>query len=541
MKKLLLILLLTPLLLFSATDNRSLKIKKLHEQEQRIALVVGNNNYESFSTLKNPINDAKAIRDLLTKKKFEVLYFEDIDQKHFKKAIKQFTNKLSSGGVGLFYFAGHGIQVEGENYLIPKDADIADKDDVDGESVPIAYLTSKLKKASNRLNIIILDACRNDPFSRGSGGGLAPIYARGTYIAYATEAGKAAKDGKGKHGVFTKHLIKYMDQPLTIDEVFTKTRTAVYNDTDGEQFPGTYNQVINGSFFFTLPKAKKIPTGSAKDFDSKNRMKYLFTINTNPKDAKIEITNIDAQYKKGIKLKNGEYTVQVSRDGYETKTGNIKLSSDYVLNVRLNKILENNSSSAFFDVAVKEFILDIETLPKDAKVHIEGILEDYEKGMKLPKAEYRIKVSRDGYIAKYGVINLNKNHILKITLEEIKNVTQAPLFSEVQTTTKGLYIDGNLMWQDNKYTVELRKNEIAAKNYCERLTLNGFTDWMLPDIEDLKSLKNQKAKLKYMIDEKYWSNYGKVDFSDSSINAFLNTNDYVTEHDHNYIRCVRKK
>lgn len=541
MKKMFLILFLTPLLLLANVDNRSLKIKKMQEQEQRIALVIGNNSYESFATLKNPINDARAIRDILKKKKFDVLYFEDISQKAFKKAIKKFTNKLSAGGVGLFYYAGHGIQVDGENYLIPKDADIADKDDVDGESVPVAYLTTKLKQASNRLNIIILDACRNDPFSRGSGGGLAPIYARGTYIAYATEAGKAAKDGKGKHGVFTKHLIKYMDEPITIDEVFKKTRTAVYNDTDGEQFPGTYNQVINGSFFFTLPKPKKIPTGNAKGFESQNTMKYLFSIVPDPADAKIEITNIDTPYKKGIKLKKGDYNIQVSREGYESKTGNINLSSDYILNVKLNKIKEHNSSSAFLDVAVKEFILDIETVPKDANIQIEGILEDYKKGMKLPKAEYRIKVSRDGYIAKYGVINLNKNHILKINLDEMKNITQTPLFSEVQTTTKGLYIDGDLMWQDNKYTVQLRKNEIAAKNYCERLTLNGFTDWMLPDIEDLQRLKKQKAKLKYMIDEKYWSNYGKVDFSDSSINAFLNTNDYVTEHDHNYIRCVRKK
>jgi uncharacterized caspase-like protein len=147
-----------------------LKVKKMQELEQRIALVVGNNDYDSFVKLKNPINDARAMRDSLKRKKFEVIYLENVSQKKFKRAIKKFTNKLSAGGVGLFYFAGHGIQVNGENFLIPSDADIADRDDVDGESVPIAYLTKKLKKAGNRLNIIILDACRSKPWGRGGGG-----------------------------------------------------------------------------------------------------------------------------------------------------------------------------------------------------------------------------------------------------------------------------------------------------------------------------------------------------------------------------------
>ncbi len=541
MKNILFTLLLLSIILFANTDNRSLKVKKMHEQEQRIALVVGNNNYESFSVLKNPINDARAIRDLLKKKKFEVFYYEDITQKKFKKAIKQFSNKLSSGGVGLFYFAGHGIQVEGENYLIPKDADIADKDDVDGESLPIAYLTAKLKKASNRLNIIILDACRNDPFSRGTGGGLAPIYARGTYIAYATEAGKAAKDGKGKHGVFTKHLIKYMDEPITIDEVFKKTRTAVYNDTDGEQFPGTYNQVINGSFFFTLPKPKPIPTGGDKFFNSANNMKYSFSINVTPKDAKIEITNIDTPYQKGIKLKNGDYNIQVSQDGYETKTGNINLSSDYILNVKLNKIQENNSSSAFLNVAVSEFILDITTTPSDANIQIEGVLEDYQKGMKLPRNEYKIKIYKDGYITKFGAINLNKNHIINITLQKVKEAVKVVAFKEITTTTKGLFIDGALMWQDNKDNITMKIDKISADNYCNKLALNGFSDWRLPDSDDLENLKTKQDKLKYVIDEKYWSDYGKVNFSNNDINAFLGENITDPDSHYSYMRCVRNK
>ena len=542
MRNMILFMILVPVLLFSYTDNRSLKVKKMQELEQRVALVVGNNDYESFIKLKNPINDARAMRDSLKRKKFEVIYLENVSQKKFKRAIKKFTNKLSAGGVGLFYFAGHGIQVNGENFLIPSDADIADRDDVDGESVPIAYLTKKLKKAGNRLNIIILDACRNDPFSRGASGGLAPISARGTYIAYATEAGKVAKDGVGEHGVFTKNLIKYMEEPITIDEVFKKTRTAVYNETNGEQFPGTYNQVINGSFFFTLPKPKKIPVGTDKNFNSKNMAKYLFRIEVEPKDAKIEITNIDAQYKENMKLKGGDYNIQISKDGYETKTGNINLSSDYILKVKLNKIAQHKSSSAFLSVSPTVFVLDITTVPEDARVQIEGMLEDYQKGMKLEKGKYNIKVYKDGYVTKHGVVNLDKNYKLKVTLNKIPEVQKVIAFKETSTSVAdGVFIDGNLMWQDNKDTVKLKIDDLKAKRYCRRLVLNGYDDWRLPTDNMLKRLKKKQDKLKYVVDEKYWSNYGKVDFSNSDINSFLNANDYVTEYDANHVRCVRRR
>jgi Caspase domain len=444
MKKLLLLLIFSSIMLYANTDNRSLKIKKMHELEQRVALVVGNNNYESFGVLKNPINDARAMKALLVKKNFEVIYLEDTSQKKFKRAIKKFTNKLASGGVGLFYFAGHGIQVEGENYLIPKDADITDKDDVDGESVPVAYLTKKLKKAGNRLNIIILDACRNDPFSRGGAGGLAPIHARGTFIAYATEAGKAAKDGVGKHGVFTKHLIKYMEEPIPLDQVFKKTRTAVYNDTNGEQFPGTYNQVVNGTFFFTLPKVK-------------------------------------------------------------------------------------NST-------LSKFSLSIITSPKDAKVQIEGMLEDYRQGMKLDKGEYKIKIYKDGYVSKNGSVNLNKNQSLTITLNRAVSKTgfnETPLVA----TASEVFVDGKLMWQDNEHSVEERYSKFNSTRYCKNLKLKGFDDWKVPTADMLNSLKAKKDNLQNNLNKVYWAQYEKVTFSKIVIDAYIEPTIY--EEEEHYIRCVR--
>ena len=248
---------LLSLLLFAADDSRGLKTLQAMKKEQRIALVVGNNDYMNLADLKNPINDARAMREILRAKGFEVLYAEDATLIEFKKLIKRFGTRIAEGGVGLFYFAGHGIQVDGNNFLVASDSDISDKDEVEFRTIALNYVTNKMKRAHNRFNILILDACRNDPFSRSGGGGLAPVSARGIFVAYATEAGSVAKDGRGSNGVFTKHLIRYIDQPLRIEEVFKRTREDVYTETDHEQFPGVYNQSM-GDFFFTFPTASDV-------------------------------------------------------------------------------------------------------------------------------------------------------------------------------------------------------------------------------------------------------------------------------------------
>ena len=170
-----------------------------------------------------------------------------------KKLIKTFTAKLSEGGVGLYYFAGHGINVEGKNYLVATNSDLQSKDDVEYETYALNRITKNMQKAKNRLNIIILDACRNDPFSRGTSGGLAPIGdAKGIFVAYATQAGNVALDGETSNGVFTKNLIKNIQIPGdTIETVFKNTRDDVQQATHGKQSPGVYNQ-ITGDFYFTF-------------------------------------------------------------------------------------------------------------------------------------------------------------------------------------------------------------------------------------------------------------------------------------------------
>lgn len=251
---------LTLLLLFTftlnASNDRSLKMMKT---EQRIALVIGNNKYSSdrLSALRNPINDAKAMRDKLRSLGFNVFYGENLTVREMDKKLHKFSSKLKNGGVGLFFFAGHGVESRGKNYLMGKDSNMMDKEDIAYESLELNKVVDKMKNSGNRLNIVLLDACRNDPFSRSGGGGLAKINnARGMFIAYATSPGDVASDGRGKHGIFTQEILKNIDSKGTsLHNVFKNVKRDVYNKTNQNQRPWTHDDII-GDFFFKLPTSE---------------------------------------------------------------------------------------------------------------------------------------------------------------------------------------------------------------------------------------------------------------------------------------------
>jgi len=225
-------------------------------KEQRIALVVGNNNYSGrISKLNNPINDARSIKSILGKRGFKIIYLEDGSKKSMRNSLDKFYKKIEKGGVGMFYFSGHGIEVDGQNYLIPIDAEIEEKSDTEYEAIALNKITKRMQNSGNRLNIVVLDACRNDPFSRAVGaGGLAKVEPIGMFVSFATGAGSVASDGKsGENGLFTKSLIKYMKKGLDLRDVFQETRKDVYQASNHKQFPAIYDQTINGKFYFTYP------------------------------------------------------------------------------------------------------------------------------------------------------------------------------------------------------------------------------------------------------------------------------------------------
>jgi hypothetical protein len=274
------------IVLHAITTDRALRIyKKQYGNEKKVALVIGNSDYMDFAKLTNPVNDARAIRDKLKQKNFEVLYIENATQREMDKIVNRFAQRLKHSSIGLFYYAGHGIEVDGGNYLIPIDSKIYDIEDIKYEALPVDKIVDKMKNSKTRLNIIILDACRTNPFTRGSGG-LAPINnAKGTLIAYATDAGATASDNPNeKHGLFTKYLLQAIDKPLNQRDLFYNVKVSVYHASDSTQLPYVSDKTI-GDFYFTIDNNvnKVTKTTSIKQIKKKeqytliNDIKYVLS------------------------------------------------------------------------------------------------------------------------------------------------------------------------------------------------------------------------------------------------------------------------
>ncbi|MFN7929741.1 MAG: caspase domain-containing protein [Blastocatellia bacterium] len=219
----------------------------------RLALVIGNSNYQ-VGPLANPANDANAMARTLRETGFEVMQYTNLNKRELEESLRAFGSKIPRGGVALFYFAGHGVQVKGVNYLIPVGARIEKEGDAEYEAVDAGRIMNELESAGSRLNIVILDACRNNPFAqrgRSLSRGLAVMSApSGTVVAYATGPGEVASDGDGKNGLYTQELLKHMREPnLKIEEVLKRTRIAVKEKTNGQQVPWE-NTSLDGDFYF---------------------------------------------------------------------------------------------------------------------------------------------------------------------------------------------------------------------------------------------------------------------------------------------------
>ena len=235
--------------------------------ERRVALVIGNSAYKD-APLRNPANDARAISQALSATGFTVTVIEDATQVTMRRAVRNFGDELAKATVGLFYYAGHGMQVRGANYLIPVNADIEREDEVQDQSVDANFVLTKMDSAKNALNIMILDACRNNPFARSfrsAAKGLAQMDApTGTLISFATAPGSVASDGSGKNGLYTEHLLKAMHSPgMPIEQVFKQVRIGVTRATKDQQIPWESSS-LRGDFSFVpgVPLASAAP-GSA--------------------------------------------------------------------------------------------------------------------------------------------------------------------------------------------------------------------------------------------------------------------------------------
>ena len=247
-------------------------------QTSKVALVIGNSSYVNTPVLDNARNDAKAISEALSRLGFEVVYGIDLNKRAMEQTGKEFAKKLSGADVGFLFYAGHGLQIGGQNYLVPVDAKLDEEGDVEFETIPISLLLRQMERQA-KTNIILLDACRDNPLARNLarsmgtrgvqvGQGLAEIKAGiGTLIGFSTQPGNVAQDGSGQHSPYTKALLDNIELPeKDLISVLVSVRAQVVEVTQGRQVPWEHTSLMRQVFLKTLTDAEKQKTITYVDF-----------------------------------------------------------------------------------------------------------------------------------------------------------------------------------------------------------------------------------------------------------------------------------
>jgi uncharacterized caspase-like protein len=241
------------LLACTTTAIAAERMRGIAVTEERIALVIGNAAYR-VDPLDNPVNDARLVAQSLRQAGFGVVVLENLDRRRLVDALRDFGNRLGENTIAAFYYAGHGLQLRDRNYMIPVDADIRSEDEIPLAGVDVGFLLGRMSTARSRINIVILDACRNNPFAGRSGPraqGLAQMDAPvGTLLAYATAPGKLAADGAGANSLYATHLARHLLTPgLPVEHVFKRVREGVVRETKELQVPWESSS-LQGEFAF---------------------------------------------------------------------------------------------------------------------------------------------------------------------------------------------------------------------------------------------------------------------------------------------------
>lgn len=244
--------------------------------EKRIALVVGNSTYKNITPLDNPSKDASLMAETLTALGFILVGGRaqlDLDKSAMDVAVQSFGRQVQGADVALFYYAGHGVQVSGSNYLVPVGANPTREADVDFQMTDVNLVLRQMQGSGTRLNLVILDACRNNPFGsrglRAADGGLAQMRApEGTLISYATQPGNVAQDGSDGHSPYTKALATTIRVAgLDVFQTFNQVGLAVKRATAGAQQPWVSSSPIDGTFYFVPPTQAAPPQVAAMQPD----------------------------------------------------------------------------------------------------------------------------------------------------------------------------------------------------------------------------------------------------------------------------------
>lgn len=422
------------LLLFTPTQAKA-------ATEQRSALVIGNGSYSS-GPLRNPVNDATDMAATLQKLGFAVILKKNVSLKEMEDAIADFGNRLKRGGVGLFYYAGHGLQVSGVNYLIPIGARIEKESDVKYEAVDAGRILDEMANANNGLNIVVLDACRDNPYSRSfrsASRGLAIVSTApvGTFISYSTGPGSVASDGESRNSPYTAALLQYMKEPgLTIENVFKKVRTHLSQRTGGKQIPWELSS-LQGDFSFMPGHAKA--TITKEDMLPSEKEKHG-VLQEKTGDDELELAMAKMQEKEEL---------------FKTLASDIKKYRS-IKEADIDETLKERAWQALIK-KYPQWSVGV-SAKKETGIIKQALQEDRSGSFKNILKEERIsfieEIARDGRFIAYdnGTVLDTKTNLMWASKD-----------------------NGAMIWSD-------------AKSYCENYRGGGYRDWRMPTHGELAGL-----------------------------------------------------
>jgi formylglycine-generating enzyme required for sulfatase activity len=484
------------LLLFIVCIHPSIAVQK------RIALVIGNSSYKD-SPLKNPINDAMGMTSKLTSFGFDVIKLINADKRSIDDAIRDFGKKLiQKDTVGLFYFAGHGLQVNNQNYLVPIGARIENESDVKYEAIDIGRVLGKMDYAQNGLNLVILDACRNNPYTRSfrsSSRGLTLTRpATGTLILYATEPGNVAADGSGKNGLFTEKLMTAMNTPgVKVQDVFQNTANAVNNASAGKQTPWSEGTIIGGNFYFSgkvTINQPQLQLTDAETISYKDRQENIFW-NSIDKAPSVE----------GYRT----YLQQYPKGHYVP-----------VANYRIKQLSKQKTMPAKAKPAVTHAKLTIRSNVYGDTVTLNGDEKGSTKlDLQLKAGTYELEISKKGYRSwkRSLQIHAGNNQTIYAKLKKIPKQTKAVVKNDVKVVKKLIYKRDSLPISIRESITGMELIKIPSG--CFQMGSNNGT-------------ANEKPKHRVCITDDYY--LGKYEVTQDQWQKIMGKNPSIINKDHNY-------
>ena len=458
----------------AVADGRGISfIEKNSEGSKRIALIIGNSHYQHTGRLANPANDARLLASTLKEVGFEIYgggAIVDLSRDKLLEILESFGDSLGKGDIALFFYAGHGMQVKGENFLVPVDANIKSESEVRYKAVEAGLLLAKMEAARNPLNMVILDACRNNPFARSvrsAGSGLAAVNApAGTLVAYSTAPGTVAEDGNGDNSAYTTALAKAIKKPgLKVEEVFKEVRRAVLAATGGKQNPWENTSLV-GNFVFVENATFNVPLTVVQQRDDSDREAYEIIKNSS------DILDFK------------DFLEKFPSSPY-AKTARIKLRQ-----------LEKEGAKVKIDTEARSELVRLEREKEEANRRMR---EDDERARQAEAAAYKARTT---------TTRLMPAPSTKVTETKPQTnlILEANDRSQVDTSSKKLRKSGEvaeqnrLIWTDQQSGLMWAKNaNLAGKKmkwndameWVKQLNYGGYSDWRMPTKNELASFAKQ--------------------------------------------------